>query len=342
MRKQDILKLMIIILFVSRSYQWGWFNKVVETVKTAATNVANTVVNTAKTVVQAVSTFVNHTIPGFLFGNITWYAPEVPSSNHVATLQSTDTSVLSVTDGPSAPYFGFRSIPYLYITEVRTTRNLIQITVEVFFNYFGKQGRIEFKTLNFPDQLVNNIFSQMAYARNLYNGAKNVFLDAVATYTARAQEYRSIEKDHASNNQAILNRNANIQDTVNRINAANASMGNINLQINNQNVVVTNVSNVSNTSLNNYNQCLASRVPLIDVLSSLTNGSKNHNDQLKSLKDKKMGYLKNVESIVQDIGLILPHLAQAFQNASITAMNSLNVNDIYSLIGSKDVYINLE
>ena len=55
-----------------------------------------------------------------------------------------------------------------------------------------------------------------------------------------------------------------------------------------------------------------------------------------------MGYLKNVESIVQDIGLILPNLSQAFQNASIKAMNELNVNDIYSLIGSKDVYINLE
>lgn len=77
MKRQEILKLLIILIFVSRSYQWGWFKKAVATVTNVATNVANAVVNTATKVVEAVATFVNHTIPGFLFGNITWYAPEV-------------------------------------------------------------------------------------------------------------------------------------------------------------------------------------------------------------------------------------------------------------------------
>lgn len=342
MKRQEIFKLLIILIFVSRSYQWGWFKKAVSTVTNVATNVANAVVNTATKVVEAVATFVNHTVPGFLFGNITWYAPEVPSSNHVATLQSTDTSSLSVTDGPSAPYFGFRNIPYLYITEVVSRKNLIQYTVEVYFNYFGRQGRIEFKTLNFTDRLVNNVITQMAYARNLYNAAKNVFLSAVSTYTTRAQEYRAIEKDHISNNQAILNRNNNIRDVVDRINSSRASIANINLRINNQSEEVNKTHNLFTNASNIYTQCLASRDPLVAILADLTNGNNSHTSQLASLKEKKMAYLKNVESIVQDIGLILPNISQQLQNASFKALNQLNVNDIYALISSKDVYINLE
>lgn len=266
-----------------------------------------------------------------------------PFNVSVSALNENSLTLTGPSNMITSNLFPQSNIPYIFVTRIEKYQDLFKIIITIFFNKFGKEGRLEIETTNHFNEFVSNAEVLMGKAKNLFEDARKSLVESMSILKSTNENANRLKGSLENIEAAKKERNSKIFDLVKNINAKTEEIKDAqNLSLNLQ-ASIQRLSDESKKSFNNLENCQAELKTQSELLKTYLSYNQIYpTGKLYDVLNQETTNLCKFHMANQEINQILPSLSSVSNEAGSKLVKEQNAKEAIDMYNSNEFFINLE